>query len=70
MFSEVTEPIDTAPNGRHDLCILPSFAAEERRVITRRTLTGKKEKAERGGFAGGAARVRKGLPGGLVINEQ
>ena len=50
----VTEPIDTAsPMGAMIFAILASFAAEERRVITARTLAGKKEKAARGGFAGG-----------------
>src|SRR6476659_4134209 len=51
--------------------ILASFAAEERRVITGRTLAGKKEKATRGGFAGGAAPLgyKRDLRGGLVIDD-
>src|SRR3954449_13230962 len=68
----VTEPIDTAsPMGAMIFAILASFAAEERRVITSRTLAGKKEKASRGGFAGGAAPLGyvKDLRGGLVIDD-
>jgi site-specific DNA recombinase len=51
--------------------ILASFAAEERRVITGRTLAGKKEKASRGGFAGGAAPLgyKRDLRGGLEIDD-
>lgn len=51
--------------------ILASFAAEERRVITGRTVAGKKEKAARGGFAGGAAPLgyKRDLEGGLQIDE-
>ena len=51
--------------------ILASFAAEERRVITGRTLAGKKEKASRGGFAGGAAPLgyKRDLRGGLLIDD-
>src|SRR5829696_2152189 len=51
--------------------ILASYAAEERRVITGRTLAGKKEKASRGGFAGGAAPLgyRRDLRGGLLIDD-
>jgi site-specific DNA recombinase len=43
-----------------------SFAAEERRVITGRTVPGKKEKASLGGFAGGAAPLgyKRDLQGG------
>ena len=56
VLRSVTEPIDTAtPMGAMIFAILASFAAEERRVITGRTVAGKKEKASRGGFAGGAA---------------
>jgi site-specific DNA recombinase len=51
--------------------VLASFAAEERRVITGRTVAGKKEKASRGGFAGGAAPLgyKRDLRGGLVIDD-
>ena len=53
VLRSVTEPIDTAtPMGAMIFAILASFAAEERRVITSRTLAGKKHKAMRGGFAG------------------
>ena len=56
VLRSVTEPIDTAtPMGAMIFAILASFAAEERRVITSRTLAGKKQKAMRGGFAGGPA---------------
>src|SRR3954464_5137130 len=68
----VTEPIDTAPPmGGMISAMLASFAAEERRVITSRTLAGRKEKASRGGFAGGAAPLGyvKDLRGGLVIDD-
>jgi site-specific DNA recombinase len=72
VLRSVTEPIDTAtPMGAMIFAILASFAAEERRVITGRTLAGRKEKAFRGGFAGGAAPLgyTKDLRGGLIINE-
>src|SRR3954451_446999 len=68
----VTVPIDTAtPMGGMIFPILASFAAEERRVITSRTLAGRKEKASRGGFAGGAAPLGyvKNLKGALIIDE-
>src|SRR4051794_41087227 len=68
----VTVPIDTAtPMGGMIFPILASFAAEERRVITSRTLAGRKEKASRGGFAGGAAPLGyvKDLRGGLVTDN-
>jgi site-specific DNA recombinase len=72
VLRSVTEPIDTAtPMGAMIFAILASFAAEERRVITGRTLAGKKEKASRGGFAGGAAPLgyKRDLQGGLLIDE-
>lgn len=57
VLRSVTEPIDTAsPMGGMIFAILASFAAEERRVITGRTLAGKKD--SRGGFA--AVRRRSG----------
>jgi site-specific DNA recombinase len=67
VLRSVTEPIDTAsPMGAMIFAILSSFAAEERRVITGRTVAGKKEKATRGGFAGGAAPLgyKRDLQGG------
>ena len=72
VLRSVTEPIDTAtPTGGIIFAILASFAAEERRVITGRTVAGKKEKASRGGFAGGAAPLgyKRDLKGGLLIDE-
>ena len=72
VLRSVTEPIDTAsPTGGMIFAILASFAAEERRIITARTLAGKKEKAARGGFAGGAAPLgyKRDLEGGLLIDE-
>jgi site-specific DNA recombinase len=72
VLRSVTEPIDTAtPMGAMIFAILASFAAEERRVITGRTLAGRKEKASRGGFAGGAAPLgyMRDLRGGLVIHD-
>jgi site-specific DNA recombinase len=56
VLRSVTEPIDTSnPMGQMIFTLLAGFAAEERRVIIRRTLAGKREKASRGGFSGGAA---------------
>jgi site-specific DNA recombinase len=72
VLRSVTEPIDTAtPMGGMIFAVLASFAAEERRVITGRTLAGKKEKASRGGFAGGAAPLgyKRDLRGGLMIDD-
>src|SRR3954454_11776105 len=72
VLRSVTEPIDTAsPMGGMIFAILASFAAEERRVITGRTVAGKKEKASRGGFAGGAAPLgyKRDLQGGLLVND-
>src|SRR4051794_36311350 len=70
VLRSVTEPIDTAsPMGGMIFAILASFAAEEGRVITSRTVAGKKEKASRGGFAGGAAPLgyKRDLQGGLLV---
>ena len=49
--------------------LLAGFAAEERRVIIRRTLAGKREKASRGGFSGGAAPLgyARDREGGLTV---
>jgi site-specific DNA recombinase len=72
VLRSVTEPIDTAtPMGAMIFAILASFAAEERRVITSRTLAGKKQKALRGGFAGGPAPLGyvPDLRGGLTIDK-
>lgn len=52
----VTEPIDTAtPMGQTIFAVLAGMAAQERITIVQRTLAGKKEKAKKGGFAGGPA---------------
>jgi site-specific DNA recombinase len=68
----VTEPIDTAtPMGRTVFAILAGMAEQERQVITERTFLGRREKASRGGFAGGAAPLgyRRDRQGGLVEDE-
>jgi len=68
----VTEPIDTAtPMGRTVFAILAGMAEQERAVITERTFLGRREKANRGGFAGGPAPLGydRDHQGGLVVNE-
>lgn len=56
VLRSVTEPIDTAtPMGQTIFAVLAGMAAQERLAITQRTLAGKKEKARKGGFAGGPA---------------
>jgi len=70
VLRSVTEPIDTSnPMGEMIFTLLAGFAAEERRVIIRRTLAGKREKASRGGFSGGAAPLGYGRDreGGLIV---
>jgi site-specific DNA recombinase len=70
VLRSVTEPIDTAsPIGEMIFAVLAGFAAEERRVIIRRTLAGKREKASLGGFSGGAAPLGYGRDreGGLMV---
>lgn len=70
VLRSVTEPIDTAtPMGQTIFAILAGMAAQERRSIIERTLAGKKEKAQAGGFAGGPAPYgyRKDREGGLVV---
>jgi site-specific DNA recombinase len=69
----VTEPIDTAtPMGRTVFAILAGMAEQERQVITERTFLGRREKAARGGFAGGAAPLgyKKDRQGGLVEDQE
>jgi len=69
----VTEPIDTAtPMGRTVFAILAGMAEQERQVITERTFLGRREKASRGGFAGGAAPLgyRKDRQGGLIEDSE
>jgi len=70
VLRSVTEPIDTSnPMGEMIFTLLAGFAAEERRVIIRRTLAGKCEKASRGGFSGGAVPLGYGRDreGGLMV---
>jgi site-specific DNA recombinase len=70
VLRSVTEPIDTSnPMGEMIFTLLAGFAAEERRVIIRRTLAGKREKASQGGFSGGAAPFgyRRDREGGLMV---
>lgn len=69
----VTEPIDTAtPMGRTVFAILAGMAEQERQVITERTFLGRREKAARGGFAGGAAPLgyKRDRQGGLIEDEE
>lgn len=69
----VTEPIDTAtPMGRTVFAILAGMAEQERQVITERTFLGRREKATRGGFAGGAAPLgyKRDREGGLAADEE
>lgn len=66
----VTEPIDTAtPMGQTIFAILAGMAAQERLTIIQRTLAGKKEKAQKGGFAGGPAPLgyARDKDGGLQV---
>ena len=70
VLRSVTEPIDTSsPIGQMIFTLLAVFAAEERRVIIRRTLAGKREKASKGGFSGGAAPLgyTRDRESGLVV---
>lgn len=70
----VTEPTDTAtPMGQTIFAVLAGMAAQERLAITQRTLAGKKEKAQKGGFAGGPAPLgyTRDKEGGLrVVAEE
>lgn len=73
VLRSVTEPIDTgSPMGEMIFAVLASFAAEERRTITRRTIAGKKEKSSQGGFSGGAAPLgyARGPEGRLLIEDR
>lgn len=72
VIRSVTEPIDTAtPMGEMIFTVLASMAAQERQVITERTFGGRKEKAAKGGYAGGPAPFGydRDKDGGLIINE-
>ncbi len=71
VLRSVTEPIDTAtPMGQTIFAILAGMAAQERHVITERTLAGRKAKAEKGGYAGGTPPYgyRADGAGGLTID--
>ncbi|MGY2052398.1 recombinase family protein [Methylobacterium sp. JK268] len=73
VIRSVTEPIDTAsPMGEMIFTVLASMAAQERQVITERTFGGRKEKATKGGFAGGAVPYgyQRDKDGGLAVNEE
>ncbi len=66
----VTEPIDSGtPMGRTIFAIFAGMAEQEREVITDRMHGGRKEKAIKGGFAGGEAPYgyRNDRDGGLVV---
>src|SRR6202521_924063 len=68
----VTEPIDTAtPMGRTIFAVLAGMAEQERQGITERTWSGRREKAGKGGFAGGGAPYgyRRDKDAGLVIDK-
>jgi site-specific DNA recombinase len=58
--------------GRTVFAILAGMAEQERQTITERTFLGRREKATRGGFAGGAAPLgyRRDKEGGLVTDEE
>lgn len=68
----VTEPVDTStPMGRTIFAVLAGMAEQERQAITERTFSGRREKAVRGGFAGGATPYgyRSQGDGVLVVDE-
>lgn len=72
VIRSVTEPIDTAtPMGRTIFAVLAGMAEQERQAITERTWGGRREKATRGGFAGGMAPYgyARDRAGGLVVVE-
>jgi DNA invertase Pin-like site-specific DNA recombinase len=58
--------------GRTVFAILAGMAEQERQVITERTFLGRRGKAARGGFAGGAAPLgyKKDRQGGLVEDQE
>ena len=73
VIRSVSEPIDTAtPMGRTIFAIFAGMAEQERETITDRMHGGRREKASKGGFAGGEAPYgyRKDKDGGLVIDEE
>ncbi|RAI30903.1 recombinase family protein [Rhodoplanes serenus] len=73
VIRSVTEPIDTAtPMGRTIFAVLAGMAEQERQAITERTWSGRREKAERGGFAGGMAPLgyERDRDGGLMPSAE
>ncbi|MTW19386.1 recombinase family protein [Rhodoplanes serenus] len=73
VIRSVTEPIDTAtPMGRTIFAVLAGMAEQERQAITERTWSGRREKAERGGFAGGMAPLgyERDRDGGLIPSAE
>jgi site-specific DNA recombinase len=73
VIRSVTEPIDTAtPMGRTIFAVLAGMAEQERQAITERTWNGRREKATKGGFAGGMAPVgyERDREGGLQPVDQ
>lgn len=62
----VTEPFNTStPQGRLLLNMLGSFAEYERELIKERVQAGKKAKAEKGGYIGGAPKL-----GQIALNKE
>ncbi|EJW11259.1 Resolvase [Rhodovulum sp. PH10] len=72
VIRSVTEPIDTAtPMGRTIFAVLAGMAEQERAAITERTWSGRREKAERGGYACGSVPLgyETDREGGLVPTD-
>lgn len=73
VIRSVSEPIDTAtPMGRMLFAILAGMAEQERFTIRDRTASGRREKARKGGLAGGRAPYGYRLTeaGLMVVPEQ
>ncbi len=73
VIRSVSEPIDTAtPMGRTVFAVLAGMAEQERQAITERTHGGRREKATKGGFAGGSAPLgySRDREGGLLVDER
>lgn len=70
----VSEAFDTSsPSGRLFFQMIGSFAEFERNVITERTSGGRKQKAQRGGYSGGAPALGYSAARGskvLALDEQ
>ena len=58
--------------GRTVFAILAGLAEQERDIITERTFLGRREKATRGGFAGGAAPLgyARDKKGGFLVADK